>query len=68
MSRTHEVRNSLSDLTNSFEQSIMSRLRYLTDSDMERLESMLIDPINEALDQFEDFVDHRRRLGEDENE
>lgn len=68
MSRTHEVRNSLSDLTNSFEQSIMPRLRYLTDSDMERLESMLIDPINEALDRFEDFVDHRRRLGEDENE
>ena len=62
------IRNTLSDLTRRVEQCILSRLKDLYDDDMDRIESILIDPINDALDDFEDFVDHRRSLGEDENE
>lgn len=62
------IRNSLLDLTNIVEQSILSRLKYLSDCDMDKIEQMLIDPINDALDQFQDFVDHRRLLEDDEND
>jgi len=62
------VRNTLSDLTRRVEQCIIDRLKDLSDNDMDRLESILIDPVNDALDDFEDFVDHRRSLWNDEND